>query len=243
MRDMLCCAPPGPLMNPYYEDDFATIYHGDAKQIVPALPGFVGLDAGVLTDPQYGIGFDTTKSRSRNSGLVFAKESMDKKRDPDWIPLQNADNTPFDPKPFLHFREVILWGGNNFADKLPRSRGWLVWDKLGDKSPSAFGDCELAWTSIDMSIRIFRQLWRGIVREGEENVANGPKLHPCQKPIALMMWCLGFMKADVILDPYMGSGTTLCAAKRLKRRAIGIDIEERYCEAARLEKEGLAAAA
>jgi DNA modification methylase len=157
------------------------------------------------------------------------------------LALKNKDKTKFDPKPFLHFKEIIIWGGNNFADQLPASRGWLVWDKLREKKPSCFGGCELAWTNINMPIRIWRQLWRGIVREGEENLANGSKLHPCQKPASLMRWCIQFCKGQMVLDPFMGSGTTLRAAKDLGRHAIGIDTEEKYCEisAKRMSQENI----
>ena len=90
-----------------------------------------------------------------------------------------------------------------------------------------------------MSTRIHRQLWRGMVREGEENVANGPKLHPAQKPIRLMMWCLGFAESDLTLDPFTGSGTVPVACERLGRRWIGIEISEEFCEIAakRIEAE------
>lgn len=216
-------------MTPYYEQDGITIYHGDAADVLPSI-GFLGV--AVVSDPQYGIGFDTTTKRARKSGLTWGRGAAQVERNPDWVPLQHGDAVAFDPAPLLVFQELILWGANNYADRLPASRGWLVWDKLGDKAPTAFGDCELAWCSRDMSIRIWRQLWRGLVREGEDNVSNGPKLHPCQKPIELMRWCVSLTRQPIILDPYMGSGTTLRAAKDLNRQAIGIEIEERYCEIA-----------
>ena len=219
------------MMNkPYYQDDYCTIYHGDCLEMQEHLQ----VAELILTDPQYGIGFDVNAKRSRKTGLAFgANTHKDIKRDPEWKPLQNRDKTPFDPTPWLCFPEVILWGANNYADKLPASRGWLVWDKLGDKKPCAFGDCELAWTNIDMSIRIWRQLWRGLVRKGEDNVARHPKYHPCQKPIELMRWCLSHSRTKgIVLDPFMGSGTTLLAAKERTRKVIGIEKEECYCEIA-----------
>lgn len=215
-------------MKPYYSENGITIYNADCREVLRLL----GSEMAVVSDPQYGIGFQVNAKRSRNSGLDFGKNRKDIERNPEWIPLQNEDKTPFEVGPFLRFSEIILWGANNYSAGLPNSRGWLVWDKLGDKQPCAFGDCELAWTSLDQSIRVWRQLWRGLVREGEENVANGSKLHPCQKPIALMRWCVGFTTSATILDPFMGSGTTLRAAKDLGRKAIGIEIEEKYCEIA-----------
>ena len=231
------------MIKPYYDDGKGiVIYHGDCREIMPELCKVHLL----LTDPQYGTGYKVKNNRGQNSGLAFGRNNgRDIEREPNWLPLQNSDKTPFNPAPFLNFPEVILWGANNYADKLPHSRGWLIWDKLGDKTPTDFGDAELAWTNSDMPIRIWRQLWRGLVREGEDNVANGPKLHPCQKPIELIRWCIGFSKTTgPILDPFMGSGTTLRAAKDFGRRAIGIEIEEEYCEIAarRLAQEVLALA-
>lgn len=224
-------------VKPYYSDDYCTIYHGDCRAVLPAL----GPIACVVSDPPYGIGFDVTRKRTRNTGLSFGKCQGDPIRDPRWVPIAN-DDQPFDPSPFRDAKECILWGANNYASRLPDARGWLVWDKLGNKTPSDFGDCELAWTNIDTSIRIWRQVWRGIVRAGEDNVAsNGAKHHPCQKPIELMRWCVGFTESPLILDPYMGSGTTLRAAKDCNRKAIGIELEEHYCEIAarRLSQEVL----
>lgn len=222
---------------PYYEENGITIYCGDAYLISS------GISADVLcSDPQYGIGFKTNAKRSRcEKGLNFADRTKNIRRDPAWLALQDNDRRPFEPAPFLRFSEMILWGANNYSHLLPTSRGWLVWDKLKGKTPTCFGDCELAWTNIDMPIRIWSQLWRGIVREGEENLNIQSKVHPCQKPAALMRWALQFTKGKTVFDPFMGSGTTLLAAKDLGRQSIGIEIEERYCEIAarRLQQEVL----
>ena len=79
--------------------------------------------------------------------------------------------------------------------------------------------------------RVFTRRWSGNNRGGREQ-AEG-RWHTNQKPVALMQWCMGYApEADIVLDPYMGSGTTLVAAKDLGRRAIGIEVEERYCEIA-----------
>ena len=115
--------------------------------------------------------------------------------------------------------QQIIWGGNYFS--LPPSRGWLVWYKR-DSVPSA-ADVELAWTSFDMNARLIDQT---IAATNAERVG-----HPTQKPLAVMLWSLSYTTGDV-LDPFMGSGTTLRAAKDLGRKAIGIEIEERYCEIA-----------
>ena len=90
----------------------------------------------------------------------------------------------------------------------------------------------MAWTSLDKPSRIHRQLWSGLLRAGESNVARGPKLHPHEKPVELMRFVIGYADPDrrlPIIDPYCGSGPVPVAAKDLGYPAIGIEIEERYC--------------
>jgi site-specific DNA-methyltransferase (adenine-specific) len=202
-----------------------TLYLCDCLEILPTLGN---VDA-CITDPPYGIGFRWTGARrgGRRYGLVWAQKSND--RQPDWRNIA-GDDRPFDPTPWLQFPQVILWGGNNY-DGMPSARRWLVWDKRRDMTPDHHGDAELAWTNLDGVIRIHRQVWRGIVREGAENVANSVKHHPTQKPVALMEWCIG-MTAGLVFDPFMGSGTTGVACVKLGRRFIGIEIEPKYFDIA-----------
>lgn len=116
---------------------------------------------------------------------------------------------------------------------LPPSRCWLVWDK---ENSGDFADCELAWTNLDKAVRIFRYLWNGMIKEQPEY-----RMHPTQKPLALMKWCITQAPTDVksIVDPFCGSGTTLVAAKALGLSAVGVEREEKYCESAaiRLQQE------
>lgn len=213
----------------------ATLYLGDCRELLPLLSG---IDA-IVSDPPYGIAFNYGAKRSRKTGLDWRRgNSGDGKHDRNWGNVLH-DDEPFDPAHLLQYPEVILWGANNYASKLPDSRGWLIWDKLGDKAPCAFGDVEIAWTNKDMSTRIHRQIWRGIVREGEENVSNSPKLHPAQKPVALLGWCIGFTAGNTICDPYMGSGTTGIACLRTNRNFIGIEKDPHHFATAfeRIERE------
>jgi hypothetical protein len=123
----------------------------------------------------------------------------------------------------------MIWGGCHLA--LPPTFGYLVWDKQIDGLN--FGEVEMCWTSMRFAPRVFRYRVVG---------ADGGKQHPTQKPEALMQWCLvKAEKARSVLDPFMGSGTTLFAAKRIGLRAVGIEREERYCEIAarRLQQEAL----
>ncbi len=211
-------------MKPYYEDKACTIYHADCRAVLPTLPK-VDL---VLTDPPYGLQENAHRVASR--GKLAATTDYG---DFEWDAVPASDEAI--TATMAAGRGAIIWGGNYF--KVPPSRGWLVWDKVNSGN---FADCELAWTNLKTSVRLFRFMWNGMLRNGE---ARGvPRVHPTQKPVELMRWCLQFApNATLICDPFMGSGTTLRAAKDLGRRAIGIELEERYCEIAarRLQQEVL----
>ena len=195
-------------MTPYYDDgNGIQIFLGDCRDVLPTLPS-VGL---VLTDPPYGIG--AGREKSHNGWRDYGIAEWDLSR-PDCATIGLMLSAG---------REQVVWGGNYFADMLPASMGWLIWDK-GQRDFS-LADCELAWTSRNRAARIFDHSRAAALMDG--------KKHPTQKPVALMRWCLDFFpNAQTILDPFMGSGTTLRAAKDLGRKAIGIEIEERYCEIA-----------
>lgn len=118
-----------------------------------------------------------------------------------------------------------MWGANYLTAHLPPSMGWLVWDK-GQRICGS--DAELAFTSFDRALRVITLNRVAIAQDGAE--------HPTQKPERLMGWCIQAADKEAtvgtVLDPFAGSGTTLRAAKDLGRKAIGIEIEERYCEIA-----------
>jgi site-specific DNA-methyltransferase (adenine-specific) len=199
-------------MTPYYADDLVTIYHGDCREWMPVADVLV-------TDPPYGISA-TTANRSRARGRNAAAH--------DWIPVE-GDDQPFDPSFLLPIRQpTVLFGANHYADRLPPSPSWLVWYKreLGVANDSA--DAEMAWTNLGGPVRVFHHAWMGMLRASE----RGESYHPTQKPVALMRWVLRRVPLGLVLDPFMGSGSTLIAAKSLGRNAIGIEIEERYCEIA-----------
>jgi DNA modification methylase len=212
-------------LQPYYEHAGITIYHGDCREILPTLPK-VDL---VLTDPQYGINHPTEYLSRGRGGLAACTD----------YPRVFGDNSPFDPACILALEvPSIIWGANYFAGRLADSSGWLIWDK---KRPDTLDQatCEMAWTNFVKGARVFRYLWNGCMRDGDDKL-----FHPTQKPVALMKWrlCLSWTPAGTVLDPFMGSGSTLVAAKQLGRHAIGIEIEEKYCEIAvkRLSQEVLA---
>ena len=216
-------------MTPYYESGGITIYHGDCREILPTLPS-VDL---VLTDPPYGMNWNTDSTRFTDNK---AKRGVGRA---DWGEVR-GDSKPFDPLPWLAFPNVILWGANHYAANLPVGTT-LVWIKKPDALFGSFlSDCEIGWMKSGYGVYAFRKNFPPPSRMAE---GNGECLHPTQKPLGLMAWCISRSKATgTILDPFMGSGTTLRAAKDLGRKAIGIEIEERYCEIAakRLSQEVMA---
>ncbi|MGH7991655.1 MAG: DNA methyltransferase, partial [Limisphaerales bacterium] len=113
----------------------------------------------------------------------------------------------------------IIWGGNYFG--LPSSRGWLIWNK--PERGLTMADAEVAWTNLDKNIRIF---------DSPRNL-GGKRVHPTQKPVELMSWCFNQVpEIKTVFDPFMGSGTTLVAAKLRGIKAVGIEINKSYCEMA-----------
>jgi DNA modification methylase len=191
-------------VKPYYEDKESgiTIYHGDCREILPQLPK-VDL---VLTDPPYGI--NANKMTLGTGNHTFERgAAWDNCRQPETI------------KMLLGFPMVAIWGGNYYTDILPANNKWLIWHKLNDGL--SFSEAELAWTNYAMNTRVFSKY-----------CANRIKQHPTEKPQELMAWCIGLTSAELVLDPFLGSGTTAVAAKILGRKCIGIEIEEKYCEIA-----------
>lgn len=196
---------------PYYEHGGVTIYHGDCREILPHIEADV-----LVTDPPYGIGFAAQPTKwQRLAGQ--APEAWD-------------DAVCVDvPKIASGYKAAVVWGGNYYA--LPPRRCWLCWYK--PDAPPSMAPIELAWTSMDARSRHIK--W-SIGATNAERVG-----HPTQKPLRVMRWSLDTVPEGTVIDPFMGSGTTLRAAKDLGRKAIGIEIEERYCEIAarRLSQECL----
>jgi site-specific DNA-methyltransferase (adenine-specific) len=202
-------------MKPYFQEGGIVIYHGDCREILPT----ISVEA-IVSDPPYGMkrhgryqtGANTTAGPGRGDRSSLFGETV------------FGDNKPFDPTHLLDYEEVMLWGFNHFPQYLSRGT-MLVWLKKYDTEFGTFlSDAESAWLNRGMGIYCRRYVAR--------HADNVGRVHPSQKPVHIMKWCLGFIKSQSVADPYMGSGTTLVAAKDLGRCAIGIEIEERYCEIA-----------
>ncbi len=207
------------LPEPYYHDDDAgiTIYHADCRDILPLLPK-VDL---VLTDPPYGINYDEIQNKNHESGRISNGGRWKKYEYYAW---DKIIPTPEHFKLVLNAGKIIIiWGGNYFF--LPSKCRWLVWNKI---QRNFMSDGEMAWTNLQGQVEIF-----DMSRTDAYINNHDGKFHPTQKPVQLMKWCVEQAgEVQTILDPFMGSGTTLVAAKQLHRKAIGIEIEEKYCEIA-----------
>lgn len=180
----------------------ATLYLGDCREILPTL----GKVDAVVTDPPYGIGI-TKSNRLAVSRGMGGKNWDDEAADLSWL---KSFSVP-----------AIIWGGNYFS--LPPTRAVLVWDK--NNAGRDFADVEIAWTNLDMVAR--RIMYRPMNMDGG-------KEHPTQKPIEVMRWCVGFLpeNCDIVLDPYMGSGSTGVAAVKMGHGFIGVEREPSYFDIA-----------
>jgi site-specific DNA-methyltransferase (adenine-specific) len=190
----------------------ATLYLGDCLDVLPLLPK---IDA-VISDPPYGIAYKSPSGRGQCERGDYA--------------VIEGDQRPFDPTPWLGFDEVVLFGANHFADKLPPSACWLIWDKRDGMTPNNNSDCELAWKRTGGSARLMRHLWNGMLKDSERDQR---RVHPTQKPVAVMEWVISLCQnPQTILDPYMGSGSTGVACINLGRRFIGVEIDPKYFDVA-----------
>jgi DNA modification methylase len=195
----------------------STLYLGDCKLLLPLLP----LVDAIVTDPPYGIDYGRAGGFSASHGWGQWREKVT------WD-AERPERAIFDLM-LRQSKEQIIWGGNYFTDYLPPTMQWLVWDK-GQRDFS-LADCEFAWSSQERAARVFNFARGKANQDGKE--------HPTQKPVELMKWCLSLLpKAKVILDPFMGAGSTGVAAARMGRKFIGIEMDEGYFNAACLRIAG-----
>jgi DNA modification methylase len=182
---------------------------GDCLEVMKSIPD-KSIDV-VITDPPYGIGKDGQKE---SSGVHGGRKGYEFKG---WDSIR-PDKQVFDEIQRVSQNQVI-WGGNYFADYLPATSKWLVWDK-GQRINQSDG--ELAWTSFSGALRIYTLNRVAIMTDGA--------IHPTQKPASLMRWVIlnNTREGDTILDPFMGSGTTGVACVQTGRNFIGIEIDPEY---------------
>ena len=186
----------------------------------------------ILTDPPYGIGIN--KMNFVTSGAVKvggAYRNDYSNSSTDW------DSEGLSLKQWKEIERVsknqIVFGANNFSNILPESKCWYVWDKRGaDKFNNDFGDCEFIYTSFDKPCRVIRYLWSGMLQENMRKKEK--RVHPTQKPVPVMERLIEDFteKGDVVLDCFMGSGSTGVASLKLQRDFIGVELDKKYFEIA-----------
>lgn len=177
----------------------------------------------VLTDPPYGI------SIVNNKGKVGA-ENLAKNRT--YLEVKGDDTTDTAEKSYQIMKDVsknqIIFGGNYFVNFLPFSPSWLIWDKRVNMTSNNFADGEMAWCSFNTPVRIYKQLWNGMIREGEHD----DRVHPTQKPVRMLGEILKDFteQENTILDLFGGSGSTLMACEQLNRQCYMMEYEPHYID-------------
>ena len=178
----------------------------------------------LLTDPPYGIDY--------GNQLVKGDEFTEKTNKHGWRNFGNPEWDKSKPESgaLQYLCEItnnqIIWGGNYFTDDLPPTMGWLIWDK-GQRGFS-LADGEMAWTSFNNALRI-KEYARALANREEKN-------HPTQKPIEIIKWCFEYAdrhsknEIKLVLDAYLGSGTTMVASHQLKRKCYGMELDPKYCQ-------------
>jgi site-specific DNA-methyltransferase (adenine-specific) len=194
-------------VTPYYSDSLVTIYHGDCRDVLPTIVD----DIAIVSDPPFGTGWVRGGGRVGEFKATHERPEWDV-FSVDWLKLS------------------------------PAVRSWVVFappSRAADVAAALPNAARVDWRKTnprpngpDRDAIIVAPAW--LPRAIEYEAYNGDTpLHPCQKPLGLMVWCCGFVSpALTVCDPFMGSGSTIAAARSLGRRAIGIEIEERYCEIA-----------
>jgi DNA modification methylase len=179
----------------------------------------------VFTDPPYGINIvDKNTKKIGADNLAKNKEYSEVIGDDSTDTASDFYNTCVS----LGLKKFIIWGGNYFLKFLPFSKSWIIWDKRGDMNSNNFADGEMAWTNIESRVRIYKQIWNGMIREGErEN-----RVHPNQKPVKMLTEIIDdFTEVnDIIYDGFLGSGSTLIAAEKTNRICYGLEISPHYTD-------------
>ena len=177
----------------------------------------------VFTDPPYGISIVNDNGKIGRGNL--AKNKVYPK-------VIGDDTTEITQKAYDILKNIsdklIIWGGNYFTDFLDFSDGWLIWDKRCGMNSNYFADGEMAYCSFHTPVRIYRQLWNGMIREGEHE----ERVHPTQKPVKMLTEILQDFsnENDTVLDVFGGSGSTLIACEQTKRKCRMMELDEHYCD-------------
>ena len=182
----------------------------------------------IFSDPPYGM--KVVKNNMVGADFGVAKKG-------NYAPIVGDEGIDTATKSFAFCFEVapsavqIWWGANYYANVLPPSSCWIVWDKRCDSGiENTFADCELAWVSVKSQSRIYRQLWNGMIRQGEHET----RVHPTQKPRSLFVWAASKYgnPGDIVFDPFVGSGISFLGCEELNddRTVFGVELSPHYVE-------------
>lgn len=206
-------------IEPFYEEDGVTIYNADCRDVLP----FLKTCDLLLTDPPYGIAWNTNYSRFSNS--------MSSAPRVDHAAIRNDDSNAMMRLALEIDVPKIVWGAHLSPWLIQHRGSWLVWDKRFENGSAMLADAELAYWSKGAGVYIYKHTWQGMI--GDKSGRPMKRLHPNEKPVGLLRWCVSLVPdALTVLDPFMGSGSSLVAAKLEGRQAIGIEVEKHFCETA-----------
>ena len=176
-----------------------------------------------ICDPPYGIGQYWMKSKRTNN---YGHHSWN----------DNSPGEDYFHELFRVSKNQIIWGANYFCHYLPMSNSWLIWDKNRNSDKTFMSEAELAWTSLNIVMKIIKITWNGFNKAGtHSNIPANKNIHPCQRPVQLYMWQLQrFAKpAFKLLDTHLGSGSSAIAAYDFGCDFVGCEIDKKYFEAAK----------
>ena len=190
----------------------------------------------VFTDPPYGISIVSGGGKVGGGGAFGGKKNEKKDKSnviqsSNFAPVAGDDSIDVAVEAIqviaaLGAKVEIIWGGNYYANSLPNSSCWLVWDK---QNTGNFADCELAWTNQTTAVRKFEHMWNGMVKASEH---GQKRVHPTQKPVALAAWCLEQYgdECETVLDLFGGSGFTLIACEQKKKTGYIMELAAPYVD-------------
>ena len=211
-------------IKPYWQsaDGALTVYHARCEDVIAqVLP--VREVALIHGDPVYGVSERTERLTNGRSNATAAI---------DFEPLE-GDDRPYDPAPILALaRPTVLWGANHYSERVPGSPSWILWDKKCGGTPDDNADGELAWTNLGGPLRIFRHLWRGMIKASEQ---GDVRLGPTQKPKALSAYVFQrakLKKGALLFVPYLGTGPDLPVAQAMGLRVVACDVSRHWCDVA-----------
>lgn len=197
-------------MSPYFDDGTITLYHGDFRRVMPEVMDECSV---MVTDPPYGVMWASMHHRSRHTELISGDDSTD---------ARDGALELWDGRPALAF------GSWRYPDSAASAA--LFWER----TTGGMGDLSMPWSPNVEVIFVHGRGFRGHRGSSVLRHYGGRRgrRHPAEKPVPLLLELIRKCPEGVVLDPFAGSGSTLEAARLDGRSAVGIELEERWCELA-----------